>query len=136
MSNLPVPAGDDNHRLELIMYTRHKDEQIVNLLAGLATYPFEHNVRFSAGDTVAGRLNRGVVARSQLTEILLAKPNFDRPEAARISFDDGTHGQILWVLPISTGERTLIIEQGLASFYRAIEDQGVDVADLQRAPLV
>jgi hypothetical protein len=135
MSDIPIPGTDGDHRLELIMYSQQKDDHIVDLLAGLATYPFTHNVRLGPGDTIPGRPHRGVVPGSHLTDLVLLKPNFDRPEAARIEYQDGSHAQVLWVVPISAGERQLVIEQGLENLYRAMKAAEVDVGDLLRRPL-
>ena len=44
MSNVAIPEADGDHRLELITYTRNKDDQAVDLLEGLAVYPFKHRV--------------------------------------------------------------------------------------------
>jgi hypothetical protein len=135
MSDKPVPGTDGDHGAELIMYSREKDDHLVDVLAGLASYPFTHDVPVGTGDTIPGRPDRGVVPGSQLTDIVLVKPNFDRPEAARVDYPDGTHAQVLWVVPISSGERQLVMDRGLEDLYRVMKDADVDVGDLRRAPL-
>ena len=137
MSRKPMFMGNDQHRVELIMYSRTQQIELTNTLAKLAMYPFVHETNFAAGHTIAGKPGDGIVTGSPLTDILLTPVYFEAEGFDYVPNVDGTHTHILWATPIYQSELSYIKQHG---WRMLIEDlftkHEVQPADLWRPPVI
>jgi hypothetical protein len=130
-------AGPDaQHRMELVVYSRKRQPELADLLINLSVYPFLFGTYFASGHTIAGSPGGGVVTGSNLTEILLIHPIFQEPEFEYIHHKDGTHTQILFVVPLHLSERTYAKEHGYLELIDLFGKNKTDTSDLARPPVV
>jgi hypothetical protein len=129
----PAPQHDD-HRIELVLYSATQQEELIDALHLLAAYPFVHNTFLSWGHMIAGSPGNGIVEGSPLTEILLSRPYLDGMDI--IHHEDGTHTQLLWVVPIHLSERMYAREHGHGGLEELFGEREIDSADLWRPPVV
>ncbi len=113
-------------RIELVLLSRERHDDLIDLLEALSAYPFLTSAHLGAGHTIAGSPGHGVVHGSPLTEILLAHPHFETPDFEVIHHADGSHTHTLWVVPIYLSERTLIKENGYVAFEKHLADKQAD----------
>lgn len=140
-SSRPMPADqgqgpEAQHRIELLIYSRKRQPELADLLTKLAIYPFQLGTYFASGHTIAGTPGVAVVTGSSLTEILLIHPIFQEKEFEYIHHADGTHTQILFVVPIYLSERLYEKEHGRYSLIGLFGENRTDTSDLQRTPVV
>ena len=135
---MPDPNRPDSQpndpRLELVAYSATQQEALIDVLPTLAAYPFAHNTFLGWGHMIAGTPGRGIVEGSPLTEILLSRPYLDGMDI--IHHEDGTHTQLLWVVPIHLSERMYAREHGHGALEELFAEHEIDSADLWRPPVV
>ena len=124
-----------NPYVELMIYSKQRHEDLVDLLGRLAAYPFVENTFFAPGHIVAGN-DAGVVSGSPLTEILLTQPFFEEPEFYTIHHADGTHTHVLWIMPLYLSERLFARQNGYMALIERFSENSTDTSELWRSPVV
>ncbi len=136
-SRRPMPYQDSRQgeaHAELMIYSRQALRELVDPLVDLAVYPFRYSTYLGAGHTIAGTPGHGIVAGSPLTDILLVLPQEQEWEMVRHS--DGSHTHVLWVIPLYPSERLFLRRRDLEALEERFAETGINVADLQRPPVV
>lgn len=135
---LPSQDADTSGEIrgELLLYSDQSLEGIADSLAGIATYPFTNQTFLAEGHTIGGKLGRGVVPGSPITDILVAKPLYEEEDFEVIDLGDDCHAHVLWVLPIYPSERQYKIKHGFAALIDLFEQNEVDAIDSRRPPTV
>lgn len=138
MSSLPMPGlAETTHRVELMLYAYEQHEQLPDVLAGLASYPFVTGAHLDAGHTIAGTPGEGVVPGSPLTEFLFTPLYFEDDRLRQFPLSDGTHVTLLWATPIYLTERRYALEHGWTRLVEGpFTEQEVEPGDLWRAAAV
>lgn len=137
MSRKPMPLGLPDHHIELMMYAGQRQEELANVLAKLARYPFVNATRFVVGDTIAGMPGEGIVAGSPLTEFILTHVYFESEGFDTILHSDGSHTHVMWATPIYLSERMFVKQHGWRALVEEVfPEQEVQPADLWRPPAI
>ena len=130
MSDLPMPNAANEQRVELFLYSSERIDELSEMLARLAIYPFQNHLSLSPLDTIYG--SRPLVSGSQCTSVLLTLPTREPEEFAIADTGDATI-QFLVVTPISEAERRICIEHDPFTLLGMLGEQNADLADLRRA---
>ena len=142
VSRYPMPYPPNwrhdksDKRIELLMYAYQPMQELVDLLGGLALYPFSQRTFLGVGHTIPGPRGGAVVEGSPLTDILLI-PALTEPKEFRIlHIDQDHHIELLWVVPIYNSERLFVKEHGWGKLVELFSDKEVNAKDFTRLPVV
>lgn len=141
VSNKPMPHDatrnriNFDQRIELIIYARQHYDELPDLLAKLAVYPFYHKTFLAPGHTISGN-GKGVVSGDPLTELLFTYPDSDSIEFQPIHHSDGTHTRLLFVVPLYPSEREFVRTQSMQDLEDRFFENKTDTSDLWRQPIV
>lgn len=116
---MPVPPGACSPRAELVLYVAEATEEYVNLLRFLAQLPYKQDTWFSYGSTMTnGQPLQPIFDRSVLDCYVFIPPivESDFQIADSVMIADAPL-QVLWVVPITSAERQLVMDQGMDDFY-------------------
>jgi len=117
-------------RIELLMLcARHDVEALAQVLLDLADY--SESAKPSLHWFHVLPIGRAVVPDSALVHLLLTFPPYD---SEFVTFENGGHRiDVLWVIPISEGERAIFDSKGVDALQNRLEERNVDVSDLFRS---
>jgi Suppressor of fused protein (SUFU) len=125
----------EGHRNEFLFLALRYDDRWVELATMTAYYHAGPEAqRFGVGHTVPQ--GEPVVEGSSCETLLFSLPYPLGPEFERCEFSDGTHLQILWVLPITAREKTYKSEHGLEALEKKFEQNHLEYWDLTRQSVV
>lgn len=116
---MPVPPGPCSPRAELLLYVIETTEVYVNLLRFLAQLPYKQNIWYSYGSTMTnGQPPRPIFDGSVLDCYVFMPSIIDTDcDIGKSVVIEGAPLQLLWVVPITSAERQLIMDQGMDAFY-------------------
>ena len=140
MSSKSMPYPDSwvgersENRAELFIYSREKNEKIIDVLVPLSEYPFIHNTFLGVGHTVPGRT--GIGGNAALTDILVLRPMGEEPEFEIIHQAPDIHVQMLWLVPIYDSERLFIKKKGWNSLVDIFFEKRTETSDFSRKRVV
>jgi hypothetical protein len=122
MSDFPmnVPEGLAYKRAELVMYAREPKPEYIRLLRFLARLPHQQEATwYFHGTTMTnGQPPQPIFDGSSLDcYLFLCSP--DQPEDSWLQEDELT--MLLWVVPITRGERQFIMDRDLEAFIEAYD---------------
>ncbi len=120
------------HRVELILTSNVRNEELASSLGAISIYPFVHNTFFAPGHTVAGQPGAGVAPGSPLTDIFFWLPVFMPPEFELVRHSDGEETHVLWTIPVHGPERVHARDNGPQALLDAFSGKDVDTSDLHR----
>jgi len=119
---MPVPPGAGSPRAELVLYVAEATELCVNLLRFLAQLPYKQNIWYSYGSTMTnGQPLQPIFDGSVLDCYVFIPPIIDSDyeicESAAIA---DAPLQVLWVVPITSAERQLVMDRGIDDFFELL----------------
>lgn len=120
---MPVPPGPFSPRAELVLYVAEATEEYVNLLRFLAQLPYKQNTWFSYGSTMTnGQPPRPIFDGAVLDHYVFIPPILKADlEIAETVIIAESPLQVLWVIPMTSAERQLVMDQGMDPFYGLLE---------------
>jgi hypothetical protein len=95
-----------------MMYSAVRQEELANVLAKLASYPYVNSTFLAAGHTIAGKAGEGIVEGSPLTDFLFTPVYFEEDGFDMFQLSDKTHVEVLWATPIYVTERMFAKQHG------------------------
>lgn len=136
--SFPEPRLPDahQHRIELLVRANERHTVLIELLQSLAIYPHVTGSYFGPGHTIAGSPGHGVVPGSPLTEIYLTQFNSGAWEFWHVDHADGTHTELLLVVPVHPAERTYVKQRGWRALEACFAADATDVGNLWRPAVV
>ena len=120
---MPIPQGPCSPRAELVMYVSEPTQLYIDLLRFLARLPYEQNTWFSYGSTMTNGQPPQPIFDGSVLDSYTFLPSIiatDHEIGESVSVE-GDPLSLLWVVPISSAERELIIEQDLDVFYNLLD---------------
>jgi len=116
---MPIPPGPCSPRAELLLYVSEPTDEYVNLLRFLAQLPYKQDTWFSYGSTVSNGNPPQPIFEDSVLDCYVFIPSVipsdhDICDSVLI---DGDPLQLLWVQPITSAERQLIIDEDIDAFY-------------------
>ena len=76
-----------------------------------------------------------MVPGSPLTDLFLTAPEGMPPSFDHVDLDDGTHVEMVWVVPVYPAERAVAVRDGWRALEQRFRERETDTADLRRAPV-
>lgn len=122
--------GDQTKKIEFFIYSRRRNQEIVEFLAGLAVYSLVNKTFLFIGDTIVG--DRPIVNGSKLRDILLTYPYFESKNFAVIHHNDNTHSSMAWVVPIFPSEREFLLKNGWDGLEDLFRENETDTSNFYR----
>lgn len=123
------------HRLEFLLLGLRDDERWLELATMVAYYHAGlDSQRFGLGHTVP--LGEPTLPGATCDQLLFCLPYPFGPELERCSLSDGTHIQVLWLLPITAAEKAFKNEHGLEELETRFEKAGIEYWDVTRRSVV
>ncbi|WP_185078529.1 suppressor of fused domain protein [Nonomuraea jabiensis] len=121
----------DGHGLEFVLTARTDDWQHLESMTMNAYYHAgPPHQRLDHGHVVP--IGRPWFADSVCDRYLISLPYPFGPDFEVCAWDGG-HARILWLLPITSAERDLIMNAGLEAFESLLEEKRVDYTDPHRS---
>ncbi|MEO8285783.1 MAG: suppressor of fused domain protein [Chloroflexota bacterium] len=131
------PVGmESEYPIEFLMYANQANTELFHTMLRLAVTPFTSSSSVCAGDTLVGAVGEGVVKESPLTEILVAQLFFEAPEFRLIHHLDGSHTELLWLIPIHVSERLYARNHGSTALLKLFNFHATDTSDFWRSPVI
>lgn len=121
------PGDDDG--LELHIFSRERDDSLVELLTVIAHY-HRTGHPLSLGHTV--NFGRSWLPGSLCSHGLVSLPYLDGPEIEHVQNPHGTEVRCLWLIPITSQELSLKKAKGLDALESALEEASFDYSDPAR----
>ncbi len=116
---MPVPPGACSPRAELLLYVDEPKQEYVELLRFVAQLPYKQQTWYSYGSTMTnGQPPQPIFDGSVLDCYLFLMPiiesDFEICEAVTIV---DSPLQLLWVTPVTSAERQLVMDKGIDAFF-------------------
>ena len=130
--DVEVPQTDPGHRIEFMFSAKEMEFEVAAgvILSACAT-PLNDGLALRKGHTI-GPLHEPVGAG--MTRLLLTTP-WEKDPFGTIDLGD-RHAEILMIVPLYENEYELLRAEGEDVLWEAIEAQGLEITNLDRASLV
>lgn len=133
---MPHAEAPEDLRMELFIYAEQQQPELLASIGALALYPFVLHTFFAPGHTVLGSDDGGIISTSPLTDILLTRADFGPDTPDYVHHSDGSHTQLLWVVPVYRQERVFAAQHGEAALIELFVQHETNVFDLWRPAVI
>lgn len=119
---MPIPPGPCSPRAELVLYVAAVTEEYVNLLRFLAQLPYKQSTWFSYGSTMTNGQPPQPIFDGSVLDCYVFIPSIIKSdcEISKSVVIADAPLQVLWVVPITSAERQLVMDHGMDKFYELL----------------
>lgn len=120
---MPIPPGPCSPRVELLLYVTEPTEEYVSLLRFLAQLPYTQKTWYSYGSTMTNGQPPRPIFEGSVLDCYVFLPSIietDHDICESVVIEEAPL-QLLWVVPISSAERQLIMDQDIDAFYELLD---------------